>query len=51
MFHREVLEALRLLHPKVAVFTSVPIAGSHARSAPPGDRYLTAVVDDVSDVM
>lgn len=34
---REVLQALRAIQPKVAVFTSVPIAGSHARSAPPGE--------------
>lgn len=33
---REVLQALRSIKPRVAVFTSVPIAGSHARSAPPG---------------
>lgn len=34
--HRDVLLALRRLRPAVVVFTSVPIAGSHARSAPPG---------------
>ncbi|KAF8064668.1 hypothetical protein HT031_003470 [Scenedesmus sp. PABB004] len=34
--HREVCEALRAARPSVAVFTSVPIAGSHHRAAPPG---------------
>eukprot|EP00878_Enallax_costatus_P046880 GHUV01057192.1.p1 GENE.GHUV01057192.1~~GHUV01057192.1.p1 ORF type:complete len:114 (+),score=37.40 GHUV01057192.1:307-648(+) len=34
--HREVCEALRACRPSVVIFTSVPIAGSHQRSAPPG---------------
>jgi len=33
---RDVVGALRALRPQVVVFTSVPIAGSYARSAPPG---------------
>ncbi|WIA38977.1 hypothetical protein OEZ86_005129 [Tetradesmus obliquus] len=34
--HREVCGALQACKPSVVVFTTVPIAGSHHRAAPPG---------------
>jgi hypothetical protein len=34
--HRAVVAELRRAEPKVAVFTSVPIAGAHQRSVAPG---------------
>lgn len=33
---REICQALRTIHPHVAIFTSVPIAGGAARCAGPG---------------
>ena len=33
---REICQALRAIHPHVAIFTSVPIAGGAARCAGPG---------------
>lgn len=51
MLLREVLEALRQLRPKVVVFTSVPIAGSHARSAPPGNVITPAADDAAADML
>ncbi|PRW57665.1 putative dihydrofolate synthetase isoform X2 [Chlorella sorokiniana] len=34
--HREICQELRAIHPHVAIFTSVPIAGGAARCAGPG---------------
>lgn len=36
--HREVLAALRLIRPKVVIFTTVEIAGDRSRAASPGEQ-------------